>query len=167
LNIYPIVKLQASLAVLGVPMLYALVAPFRPRSAWNLNAWGWLGAAYGGIVSSFIAYLVITMCNRKLDPVSVVSYLPLQPLMASLIGTTLLGDDLHASLVVASVFLLSSVFLLVRGKLCDKRDEQELGAELPRWRHALQNASCVKMCHCSRINQIRHKDATGVRFHNV
>lgn len=132
LDVFPIVKLQATLAVFGVPMLYAIVAPFKSASAWNLNGYGWLGAVYGGIVSSVIAYLVITMCNRKLDPVSVVCYLPLQPLMASLIGTTLLGDDLHASLMVAAVFLLSSVFLLVRGKLLDKRDEAQLGTDFTR-----------------------------------
>lgn len=47
LTFFPILRLQASMAVLGTAMLFCIVAPFASQSSWRMDAYGWAAILYG------------------------------------------------------------------------------------------------------------------------
>ena len=80
----------------------------------KVTAYGWGGMLYMAIGSSVIASLLYYYVLGHLPASRVSSFSYLQPLMASTLGITLLGEHLTTSLVSGGVLILGGVYLTER-----------------------------------------------------
>lgn len=75
----------------------------------------WCGILYMALASSVIASILYYHVLGKLSASRVSSFSYLQPLMASTLGITLLGEHVSTALIGGGVLILSGVFLTERG----------------------------------------------------
>lgn len=98
------------------------VRPFASR--WNATLFALTHSLFlrRGLVSSTFAYCLMAVINRRLDPVYLVAYMPIQPLAASLISALFIGDDIFIGNLVSGGLLVAGVVMLLRGKLLDREE---------------------------------------------
>lgn len=94
-----------------------------PVSAWSLlhqdwgavsmNAWLSLLAVIAG--PTVAAYLINAWSLRHADSSLVAAYTYVQPLLATLLGVVILGEELHGVVIVAGMMIVAGVWLAGRG----------------------------------------------------
>jgi len=79
-----------------------------------VGAWGWLGLAYTGVVTTSVAYLLFAWGARRLTPTAAIVGIMVEPLVAVVLASLLLATPLSAQQWVGAGVLLAAVWLLMR-----------------------------------------------------
>lgn len=84
---------------------------------WQQVTWrGWLGAAYMAAVASVAAYMIFYYALTKISATRVIAFSYLQPLIATLLGILILGEQLTPFLLTGGPLVLLGVYLAERGR---------------------------------------------------
>jgi drug/metabolite transporter (DMT)-like permease len=81
----------------------------------GVSSGAWLSLLYMAIFPSIVAYLIFYYALTKIAASRVSTFGYLQPLMATLLGLWLLGDQITGTLVAGGGLVLAGVFLTERG----------------------------------------------------
>jgi len=96
-----------------------IVLPLAVWRAWILDwgavGWqGWGGLAYMALVGSVLAYLIYYWALRHMAPSRLAAFTYFQPILATISGMLLLGEELTHNLLTGGVLVLVGVYLAER-----------------------------------------------------
>lgn len=77
---------------------------------------GWLGVAYIIILNTFVAYLLINFALKFVEASMVSFYTYLQPVIASVMSVSIMGENITFPKVIAALLIFSGVWLVNRNK---------------------------------------------------
>ncbi|XP_022935197.1 WAT1-related protein At5g07050-like isoform X2 [Cucurbita moschata] len=106
----------------------------HPRHSWSI---GWdmnlLAAAYGGIVSSGLAYYLQGLVMKRKGPVFVTAFGPLVIVIVGFMGSLILGERVYVGGIIGAVLIGVGLYSVLWGKCKDVEDATEAveGEELP------------------------------------
>ncbi|HEX6528152.1 MAG TPA: EamA family transporter [Streptosporangiaceae bacterium] len=103
--------LTAGAVLLAVAAASGEVGSFHPA---QVTARSWLALGYLIIFGSIIAFSAYVIAVRKLPTATVATYAYVNPVIAVLLGTTLLGERLTPSMLVGGALIVGAVVLVVR-----------------------------------------------------
>ncbi len=79
-----------------------------------VGAWGWLGLAYTGVVTTSVAYLLFAWGARRLTPTAAIVGIMVEPLVAVVLASLLLVEPMVARQWAGAGLLVLAVWLLMR-----------------------------------------------------
>ncbi|KAG7017630.1 WAT1-related protein, partial [Cucurbita argyrosperma subsp. argyrosperma] len=106
----------------------------HPRHSWSI---GWdmnlLAAAYGGIVSSGLAYYLQGLVMKRKGPVFVTAFGPLVIVIVGFMGSLILGEKVYVGGIIGAVLIGVGLYSVLWGTCNDVEDATEAveGEELP------------------------------------
>jgi len=103
--------LTAGAVLLAVAAASGELGSFHPA---QVTARSWLALGYLIVVGSIIAFSAYIIAVRKLPTATVATYAYVNPVIAVLLGTTLLGERLTPSMFIGGALIVSAVVLVVR-----------------------------------------------------
>ncbi|KAJ7531875.1 hypothetical protein O6H91_14G062600 [Diphasiastrum complanatum] len=94
----PISVTAYSYAMGAVLMGFAGIFLVEEKGAWNLS-WdvNLLAIIYNGMIASALNFGLMAWCVKRVGPLFVASYIPVQPIIAAVLATTFLGSQIYLS----------------------------------------------------------------------
>ncbi|MCE0480666.1 hypothetical protein HAX54_037702 [Datura stramonium] len=86
------------------------------KNAWSLNSIRAISVLYNGIVSSALAFYLVTWCIKRKGPLYVSVFLPLLLVMSAFLSWTLLGEKLYVGTIVGSILTVIGLYGFLWGK---------------------------------------------------
>ncbi len=94
----------------GTALLFVVAQALgAPTVSPDLSAVGWLAVGFIGLFGAAISYVLWLWALRHTTPTLVAVSLPMNPLMALLLGAALLGEPVTVSMVVGFVIVLAGI----------------------------------------------------------
>jgi drug/metabolite transporter (DMT)-like permease len=103
--------ITAGAVLLAVAAASGESGSFHPA---GVTARSWLALGYLVVVGSIVAFSAYVIAVRKLPTATVATYAYVNPVIAVLLGTTLLGERLTPSMLVGGALIVGAVVLVVR-----------------------------------------------------
>ena len=118
----PVFSAYGAMFVTAIGMVFGLVSLSLPAIAHGaLSYWphftlhGWIALGFLGTVGAVVQFSLFNWALRWLPPSRVVIYLTLNPIVAMLLGTLLLGETITVFLVVGLAFVISGILVANAG----------------------------------------------------
>ncbi|XP_009625723.1 WAT1-related protein At1g09380-like [Nicotiana tomentosiformis] len=86
------------------------------KTAWSLNPIRAISVLYNGIISSALAFYLMTWCIKRKGPLYVSVFLPLLLVISAFLSWTLLGEKLYVGTVVGSILTVIGLYGFLWGK---------------------------------------------------
>ncbi len=114
-GVYDSLTLVSSSFLLACSVALPVLLASAPGIAWeSVSLVGWTALAYSGVLGSAVAYLCFYASLRVLTASQVTAFHYVQPVLATLMGFLLLGEQLDAQFALAAALILGGVFLAER-----------------------------------------------------
>lgn len=115
---YTPLQFSAIMTSIGAIALTTIAIPFIPETNWSsLSAGAWGGAAYSGLLSIGLAYLIWNNGILKVGAVKTATYQNLVPVLGLLFGIIILNESLEWLQYVGSAVVIAGILLTRYGKL--------------------------------------------------
>jgi drug/metabolite transporter (DMT)-like permease len=112
---YPAPAVTAHLLVLASAIfLPTAMAAGAWRELASLSPTGWLCLAYLGVGCSGVAFLLYYRALEHLEAAQVAAFIYIEPLVAQVLATALLGEPVTAAVVIGGIAILAGVYLVTR-----------------------------------------------------
>ncbi|XP_019230255.1 PREDICTED: WAT1-related protein At1g09380-like isoform X2 [Nicotiana attenuata] len=101
----------------------------RDKTAWSLNPIRAISVLYNGIISSALAFYLMTWCIKRKGPLYVSVFLPLLLVISAFLSWTLLGEKLYFGTIVGSILAVIGLYGFLWGKkkeICHVKEEKVL-----------------------------------------
>jgi drug/metabolite transporter (DMT)-like permease len=102
-------------------LLMIVICSATTAADWNLTPECFLGIAYAGVLSSGLAYGIMSFVNSKLGPAFVAAFLPTQSLFAALFAWIFNGKTLPPVGLVMAVLMIIGVLIIVGCQYLESR----------------------------------------------
>ena len=99
----------------------AVTGEFGQFNPAHVSAASWLALAYLIGPGSIIAFSAYVVAVRRLPTATVATYAYVNPIIAVILGTSLLGEALTASMLLGGVLIVAAVVLVVRSQSAARR----------------------------------------------
>ncbi|NP_001306254.1 WAT1-related protein At1g09380-like precursor [Solanum lycopersicum] len=96
--------------------IIALCVNNHDKNAWSLNPIRAISVLYNGIISSALAFYLITWCIKRKGPLYVSVFLPLLLVISSFLSWALLGEKLYIGTIVGSMLTVIGLYGFLWGK---------------------------------------------------
>ncbi|KAG5625926.1 hypothetical protein H5410_011144 [Solanum commersonii] len=106
--------------------IVALFVNHRDKNAWSLNPIRAISVLYNGIISSALAFYLITWCIKRKGPLYVSVFLPLLLVIAAFLSWTLLGEKLYVGTIMGSMLTVIGLYGFLWGK---KKEMEQIKEE--------------------------------------
>ncbi|XP_049350966.1 WAT1-related protein At1g09380-like [Solanum verrucosum] len=106
--------------------IVALFVNHRDKNAWSLNPIRAISVLYNGIISSALAFYLISWCIKRKAPLYVSVFLPLLLVIAAFLSWTLLGEKLYVGTIMGSMLTVIGLFGFLWGK---KKEMEQIKEE--------------------------------------
>jgi drug/metabolite transporter (DMT)-like permease len=114
-GVYDSLTLVSNSFLLACSVALPVLLVSAPGIAWeSVSQAGWIALAYSGVLGSAVAYLCFYASLRVLTASQVTAFHYVQPVLATMIGFLLLGEQLDAQFALAAALILGGVFLAER-----------------------------------------------------
>ena len=101
-------------ALTGTAIL-AVVCAFAGDLALPLASWkGWLALAFMGVLGTALAYVWFYDGVKVIGPARTAVFINLVPVVAITLGVLLLGEELHASMIIGAALVITGVWIINR-----------------------------------------------------
>ncbi|XP_015897954.3 WAT1-related protein At5g07050 [Ziziphus jujuba] len=101
-------------------------------SAWTI---GWdmnlLAAAYGGLISSSMAYYVQGLVMQKRGPVFVTAFSPLMMIIVAVMGSFILAENIYMGGVLGAALIVAGLYSVLWGEYKEYKELQEADLYIP------------------------------------
>ncbi|PHT98741.1 WAT1-related protein [Capsicum chinense] len=88
----------------------------RDKNAWSLNPIRAISVLYNGIISSALAFYLITWCIKRKGPLYVSIFLPMLLVFSAFLSWTLLGEKLYTGTIMGSMLSVIGLYGFLWGK---------------------------------------------------
>jgi drug/metabolite transporter (DMT)-like permease len=95
-------------------VLSAATGEFSSFHLGAVSARSWLALAYLTVIGSIVAFSAYGIANRMLPTATVATYAYVNPVIAVLLGTLILGENLTTAMILGGVLIVGAVVLVVR-----------------------------------------------------
>jgi drug/metabolite transporter (DMT)-like permease len=95
-------------------ILSAATGEFSSLHLGQVSARSWLALAYLIVIGSIVAFSAYGIANRLLPTATVATYAYVNPVIAVLLGTLILGENLTTMMIIGGVLIVGAVVLVVR-----------------------------------------------------
>ncbi|TMW97840.1 hypothetical protein EJD97_004914 [Solanum chilense] len=96
--------------------IVALCVNNHDKNAWSLNPIRAISVLYNGIISSALAFYLITWCIKRKGPLYVSVFLPLLLVISAFLSWTLLGEKLYVGTIMGSMLTVIGLYGFLWGK---------------------------------------------------
>jgi drug/metabolite transporter (DMT)-like permease len=95
-------------------VLSAAAGEFSSLHLGQVSTRSWLALAYLIVIGSIVAFSAYGIANRMLPTATVATYAYVNPVIAVLLGTLILGENLTTMMITGGVLIVGAVVLVVR-----------------------------------------------------
>jgi drug/metabolite transporter (DMT)-like permease len=95
-------------------VLSAATGEFSSLHLGQVSMRSWLALAYLVVIGSIVAFSAYGIANRLLPTATVATYAYVNPVIAVLLGTLILGENLTTMMITGGVLIVGAVVLVVR-----------------------------------------------------
>jgi drug/metabolite transporter (DMT)-like permease len=95
-------------------VLSAATGEFSSLHLGQVSTRSWLALAYLIVIGSIVAFSAYGIANRMLPTATVATYAYVNPVIAVLLGTLILGENLTTMMIIGGVLIVGAVVLVVR-----------------------------------------------------
>ena len=95
-------------------VLSAATGEFSSLHLGQVSTRSWLALAYLIVIGSIVAFSAYGIANRLLPTATVATYAYVNPVIAVLLGTLILGENLTTMMIIGGVLIVGAVVLVVR-----------------------------------------------------
>ncbi|KAJ7531879.1 hypothetical protein O6H91_14G062900 [Diphasiastrum complanatum] len=109
----PVSVTAYSYAMGAMLMGFAGIFLVEEKGAWSLS-WdvNLLAVIYNGMVASALNFGLMTWCVKRVGPLFVASYIPIQPIMAAVFASIFLGSQIYQSSLIGTSLIFVGLFLV-------------------------------------------------------
>eukprot|EP01018_Ginkgo_biloba_P018341 Gb_01919 [translate_table: standard] len=116
---FDIRSLEGQAKIIGTTVCIAVIAVILKQdpSAWAI-AWDvkLLACVYSGVVSTGIAFTVMTWCVRRRGPLFVTMFNPLALIIVAIMSSIILNENFHLGSVLGAILIVAGLYLVIWGK---------------------------------------------------